>query len=123
MEQHGKCALYLVNGQTQWEENLLSRTRFFSALVLHTEQKTLFCHYCKFNRLLLHENIFFFFFCPNSFNALHHHCTDDAQNWNVFQKEITFKHSDDILEQTTVPPNPVFSSKPVSDATEQRPKL
>lgn len=66
---------------------------------------------------------FFFFFCPNSFNALHHHCTDDAQNWNVFQKEITFKHSDDILEQTTVPPNPVFSSKPVSDATEQRPKL
>lgn len=33
-----------------------------------------------------------------------------------------FKHSDDILEQTTLPPNPVFSSKPVSDGIEQKPK-
>lgn len=28
-----------------------------------------------------------------------------------FQKEIMFKRSDDILEQTTIPPNPVVSSK------------
>lgn len=60
MEQHGKCALYLVNGQTQWEENLLCRARFFPALVLHTEQKTLFCYCYHLNWLLLHENPSFF---------------------------------------------------------------
>lgn len=32
------------------------------------------------------------------------------------------KGSDDILGQTTIPPNPVFSSNPVSDAVEQRAK-
>lgn len=72
-------------------------------------------------------NTFFFFvqtvLTPYTITVQTIHCTDDTQNWNVFQKEITFKHSDDISEQTTVPPNPVFSSKPVSDAAEQRPKL
>lgn len=62
MEQHGKCALYLVNGQTQWGENLLCRARFFPALVLHTEQKILFYHCYQLNWLLLHENPCFVFF-------------------------------------------------------------
>lgn len=39
-----------------------------------------------------------------------------------FEKQIMFKHSDDKLEQTTIPPNPLFSSKPVSDTAKQRPK-
>lgn len=53
----GKCALHLVNGQTQWEENELRRSRFFSDLLLHRQQKTLFYNCYK---LLLQENAFFF---------------------------------------------------------------
>lgn len=87
MEQHGKCALYLVNGQTQWGENLLCRARFFPALVLHTEQKILFYHCYQLNWLLLHENpCFVFFFSPYCFNALCHHCTYHTYKWNVFSK-------------------------------------
>jgi len=65
MEQHGKRVLRLVNGQTQWEENELRRSRFFSDLLLHREKTTLFYNCYK---LLLHENTFFFW--SDCINAL-----------------------------------------------------